>query len=433
MTFRRYPKGIPYVSENHQPQIFDTPTAPPEPPSATWLQLRWGRWVPAIVGLLAVFVFGLMFSGFVSVLSKIFQPIFIPLLISVALAYIIKPLADWFERRGFGWIRNPELRQQTSVLVAMVTSIGVLLLVLFIFVPSLVTQLTQAVQKIPAAYQKVSDMTKPMLAKLQEKYPAQYEQVASNLKGHFQETSSITDPLMKGVGATFTNLIGVMTSFLNLLLIPFFIYYILKDARALRRKVIELMPPRYQKTSDRIVNMIDSALSNFVRGQLLVCLCMAFLYTICFWILGVPSALPLGFLSGFGHLVPYVGTAAAGLLTGALTIADDQSILHLVLVLAVYPVVQTTEGFVLTPFILGERLDLHPFLVIVGLLVGHHLFGILGIILAVPVLATSKVLLEVITEAYVESGFYTYLAPPKPAEAGASPPPEVAPAPAEIT
>lgn len=412
------------VSESLQPRIFDDPvtTNPPEPPSATWLQLRWGRWVPALVGILAIFVVGLLFSGFVGVLSKVLKPVFVPLLISVALAYIIKPLADWFENKGCRWIRNPGIRQQTAVLVAMVAAVGVLLLVLFIFVPSLVTQLTQAVAKIPAAYNKVSEMTKPALAKLQERYPAQYEQVAAGLKDHFKDTSSITDPLVQGVGATFSNLLGIMTSFLNLLLIPFFIYYILKDARALRTQAIGLVPPRHRKTTDRIVTLIDSALSNFVRGQLLVCLCMAILYTICFWILGVPSALPLGFLSGFGHLVPYVGTAAAGLLTGALTIADDPSLIHLILVLAVYPVVQTTEGFVLTPFILGERLDLHPFLVIVGLLVGHHLFGILGIILAVPVLATSKVLLEVIAEAYRESAFFNYLAPPEPAEPG--PPPE---------
>jgi predicted PurR-regulated permease PerM len=405
-----------------------SPASPPRvavsSPSVWWGRLGWPRWLPGVVGLVGLLALGAAMTRLISALSGVFQPIFIPLVISGALAYLIKPLVEWSERRGFRWIRNAELRQQVAVLTAMTVATLLFLLGIFIFAPSLISQLSLAAAKIPAAYQKISAIVGPFLERLQVRYPAQYEQVAAFLREHFQDGSALAAPFFKGAGTTLSNLLAVTASVLNLLLIPFFIYYILKDVHRVRARVIRLFPLRYQEKTDHLVTLIDSALSAFVRGQLTVCACMGILYTVAFSLLGVPSAIPLGFLSGFGHLVPYIGTACAALLTGALTIADDPSLLHFVLVMAVYPVVQTTEGFLLTPFILGERLDLHPFLVIVGLLVGHHLYGILGIILAVPTLAIGKVMLMAMNEAYERSIFYRFQPPEVVARNGAAPPGE---------
>ncbi|HNC42792.1 MAG TPA: AI-2E family transporter, partial [Acidobacteriota bacterium] len=106
--------------------------------------------------------------------------------------------------------------------------------------------------------------------------------------------------------------------------------------------------------------------------------------------------------------IPYIGTFAAAVLTLLLTVLNEPTAMQIVLVIATYPVVQSTEGFILTPKILGESLELHPFIVIVGLILAHHLFGILGIIVAIPVLAISRVLLDLMTELYRESDFYRY-------------------------
>lgn len=180
------------------------------------------------------------------------------------------------------------------------------------------------------------------------------------------------------------------------------------------------MPARHRATANDVLTKVDLALGNFVRGQLIVCFSMSVLYVVGFSLLGVPSALSLGFLSGFGHLIPYIGTFLAGVLTCTLALSDAPSLLQLGLVIGVYVIVQSTESFYLTPFVLGERLDLHPFLVIVGLLVGHHLFGILGVILTVPFLAVGKVLVGVTVEYYERSDFYRYGASPPPSFPAAS-------------
>jgi predicted PurR-regulated permease PerM len=380
----------------------------PVPPAVGWRQLRWARWFPSLAALLVVLASWGLLSGLLAHLSYIFQPVFVPLLISGALAYLIKPLADWLDHVGKRWVRSAGVRHTLAVLTAMLVAVMGLVLALFVVIPSLAAQLTQAAKKLPAGYQRFMAMAQPVLEGLQQRYPRQYEQVVGSIRERIADPASLVEPVLVGLSTTFSNVIGVLTSLVNLLLIPFFVYYILKDAGHLERRLLTLVPARHRATANDVLTKVDLALGNFVRGQLIVCFSMSVLYVVGFSLLGVPSALSLGFLSGFGHLIPYIGTFLAGVLTCTLALSDAPSLLQLGLVIGVYVIVQSIESFYLTPFVLGERLDLHPFLVIVGLLVGHHLFGILGVILTVPFLAVGKVLVGVTVEYYERSDFYRY-------------------------
>ncbi len=392
----------------------------PAPPAVGWRQLRWARWFPSLAALLVVLASWGLLSGLLTHLSYIFQPVFVPLLISGALAYLIKPLADWLDHIGKRWVRSSGIRHTLAVLTAMLVAVLGLALALFVVIPSLAVQLTQAAKKLPAGYQRLMAMAQPTLEGLQQRYPRQYEQVIGGIRERIADPASLVEPVLVGLSTTFSNVIGVATSLINLLLIPFFVYYILKDAGHLERRILTLVPARHRTTISEVLSKVDLALGNFVRGQLVVCFSMSVLYVVGFSLLGIPSALSLGFLSGFGHLIPYIGTFLAGLLTCTLALSDVPSLMHLGLVIGVYVIVQSIESFYLTPFVLGERLDLHPFLVIVGLLVGHHLFGILGVILTVPFLAVGKVLVGVTVEYYERSDFYRYGASPPPSFPAAS-------------
>ncbi len=402
------------------------------PPLASWRQLRWVRWLPSLVVVGLVVVVGWLVSGVAAWISYLFKPVFVPLLIAGALAYLFKPLVDWLDALTARWIRREPIRHTLNVLTAMMVAILGLGVILFVVVPSLVRQLTHAVQKLPAGYQKVVAVAQPVLAELKRRYPLQYAQIEENLRERLADPAALIEPVLAGLSATFTNAIGVATNLINLFLIPFFVYYILKDGGRLESRLLQLVPWRYRPTISDVVAKIDAALGSFVRGQLLVCFTMSVLYVIGFSLLGVPSSFSLGFLSGFGHLIPYIGTILAGLLTCTLALADDPSWLYLGLVIGVYVVVQSIESFYLTPFVLGERLDLHPFLVIVGLLVGHHLLGILGVVLTVPALAAGKVLTIIAVEYYEQSAFYRCGFPPeeisaRPGVSNPSPAPQEAP------
>ncbi|OYT73796.1 MAG: hypothetical protein CFK52_00095 [Chloracidobacterium sp. CP2_5A] len=378
---------------------------------ASWRQLRWARWLPSLAALLLLLVSWELLSAAFKSLAWVFQPVLVPLMISGALAYLIKPLADWLDGITARWIRRAHVRHTLSVLNAMAVAVGGLAVGLFIVVPNLAAQLAQAVQRLPGGFQRLTALAQPILEGLRERYPTQYEQVAGSVRERVDNPLTLIEPVLVGLSATFSNAIGVVTSLINLLLIPFFVYYMLKDASGLQRRSLQLVPARHRATVMDALAKVDEALSAFVRGQLVVCSSMAVMYALGFSLLGVPSALSLGFLSGFGHLIPYIGTFLAGLLTCTLAMSDAPSWMQLGLIIGVYVIVQSVESFYLTPFVLGERLDLHPFLVIIGLVVGHHLLGILGVILTVPALAVGKVLAALAIEHYERSAFYRYGAP----------------------
>jgi predicted PurR-regulated permease PerM len=133
---------------------------------------------------------------------------------------------------------------------------------------------------------------------------------------------------------------------------------------------------------------------------------MGALYSIGFLALRVPLALTLGMLSGLLNFIPYLGTLTGLALSISFVALDGGGIGRLSAVALVFIVVQSIEGYYLTPKLLGSRLHLHPMSVLVGLMIGGSLFGLLGIILAVPVIAIAKVLLGFLEEIYRQSEFY---------------------------
>ncbi|MGH9799605.1 MAG: AI-2E family transporter, partial [Blastocatellia bacterium] len=147
-------------------------------------------------------------------------------------------------------------------------------------------------------------------------------------------------------------------------------------------------------------------LSSYVRSQLLIAVAMGAMYSAGFMILRVPLGFTIGMLSGLLNFVPYLGTLIGLALSLFFVALDGAGFGRIAGVLTVIAVVQSVEGYYLTPKLLGSRLDLHPMWVLVGLVIGGNLFGLLGIILAVPVIAVAKVVLGVLEEIYQESNFY---------------------------
>jgi predicted PurR-regulated permease PerM len=133
---------------------------------------------------------------------------------------------------------------------------------------------------------------------------------------------------------------------------------------------------------------------------------MAIFYAVGFWFLGVPAWAGIAMISGLLNAVPYVGTILGIVLAGGFTLAGGGGIWDIAAVLGVFVAVQTLEGYYLTPKILGGRLNLHPMAVFLGLLIGGKLFGLLGVILAIPAIAIAKVFYKFLRELYQASHFY---------------------------
>lgn len=352
--------------------------------------LEWMRWIPAV--LLALLVGGVLFiSG---------QVILVPLLCSLALAYMLEPAVEWFERRG--WSRS------ASVLLTLIGAALVTVLILFFLLPSVWEQLLKSYDQLPRALDAGRQRIDPLILKLKKASPPAYEYLRSlteRLQDPAQQASlraTVEGWLQSGL----FKLVDVTASLLDLLLIPFFVYYLLNDYLAMRARIDRLIPPRHRAVTADLISKINRVLSSYVRGQLLIALVMGLLYALGFAILRVPLAFTLGLLSGVLNFVPYLGTLIGVALSLSFTALDGAGPARLLGVVMVFIIVQSVEGYYLTPRLLGSRLDLHPLWVLVGLMIGGNLFGLLGVILAVPVIAIAKVILGFIEDSYQQSSFY---------------------------
>jgi predicted PurR-regulated permease PerM len=204
---------------------------------------------------------------------------------------------------------------------------------------------------------------------------------------------------------------------LDLLLVPFFVFYILVDFGKWRDSSEELIPPRFRAPFSRLFDEVGRILQSYVLGQLMIAIIMGAFYAIGFAFFRVPAWPGIAALSGFLNVIPYVGTALGAVLACGFTFASGAGIWNTAGVLLVFVIVQSIEGYYLTPRILGDRLKLHPMAVFLGLLIGGRIFGFLGILLAVPTIAITMVFLKFLREIYKSSEFYQI------GEYGPAPPP----------
>jgi predicted PurR-regulated permease PerM len=351
--------------------------------------IEWMRWIPAII-LAVVFLIVLFIS---------IRIILVPLLCSLALAYLLAPMVSWFERRGWSRI--------SSVLLGMTAATVILVLVLIFIVPGVWSQLMKTYE---LAKEMVSNTARleELLAKIQRLSP----QFAKFAKPQFEDLMNLIAP-DRILGFAFSwmqsglfKLVNLTTSLVDLMLIPFLVYYFLADYGAMRARVERLIPPRYRAITSNLIGQISNVLSSYVRSQLLIGLVMGLLYSLGFAILGVPLAITVGMLAGLLNFIPYLGTLIGLVLSLLFLALDYAGIGRFLGVLGVFAIVQSIEGYYLTPKLIGGRLHIHPLWVLTGLLIGGNLFGLVGIILAVPVIAIAKVLLGFFEDIYQQSNFY---------------------------
>ena len=169
-------------------------------------------------------------------------------------------------------------------------------------------------------------------------------------------------------------------------------FYLLRDFDRINGKILGLVPERLKKNVREIFNDIDSVLSGFVRGQLMVALAMAVLYSIGLFFAGTPMSLFIGILSGIASLIPYLGLVLGFVPAALLTYFHAQEWLPVLAVAGVFAAVQALEGLVLTPRLVGESIGLHAVAVMLAVLLGGEFFGFAGVLLGVPAAAVLNVL-----------------------------------------
>ena len=192
----------------------------------------------------------------------------------------------------------------------------------------------------------------------------------------------------------------------NVTLVPVLTFYFLRDWDVLVENVRQLLPRPLLPTVTRLALESNEVLGGFLRGQFSVMLALGAIYAGGLWLVGLDLGLLIGMIAGMVSFVPYLGAffgVTAAVLASLVQHGDP---MHLALVLGVFAVGQTMEGFVLIPWLVGDRIGLHPVAVIFAIMAGGKLFGFLGVLMALPVAAVSMVMLRYAHEKYTHSGLY---------------------------
>ena len=321
-----------------------------------------------------------------------------PFFIAFALAYLLDPVTDRLE--------SLKISRTFAVLVLMagvfsfITGIGLLIF------PVLKLQAEHLVSNLPDYIAIMQEWMYPLLGVVGEPEKIQGILNRELLKvGELplKVISSITSILWSSVAGLFSFILLLA----NLVIIPVVMFYLLRDYDLINKKMLSFVPARSREQVLSLIKEIDEVLAGFVRGQLMVGLIMAGLYSIGLFFCGTPMSLFIGLLAGLASLVPYLGLVFGFVPAAILTFMQTQDWVLVFGVAGVFAVVQGLEGMIITPRIVGEKIGLHPVAIILAVLLGAEFFGLVGVIVSVPVAAALNVLFTHGLNEYKSSSFYT--------------------------
>jgi predicted PurR-regulated permease PerM len=312
-------------------------------------------------------------------LLEFFWPILVPFIIGILFAYMLKPLMFFFTGR-----KVPRLLALTLTYIIF---LGLLAGIILIFVPLIRLQTEQFIQYLPQIEKSVLNLIDNLREYYRGKnYPdwvvSELNRVASLLTGNISS-------IFKSISAAG---ISIVSGLLNLFLGLFISFYILKDWEKITVNIKRLFKHFFGDASIEFLRESSQKISAFVKGQLLVAASVGILAGIVLTVLNVPFSAFLGLLTGIFDLVPYFGPIIVGVLATliALSVSPELALWTAVAMFAV----QQLESVVLAPHIVGKETEIHPVTIMLAFLIGGKLFGILGIILAVPVAGIAKLLVE---------------------------------------
>lgn len=340
----------------------------------TDLRLNW---------LIAIVLTGWMFY--------LLAPVLTPFVAAALLAYMGDPLADRLQK-----LKLP--RTVAVVLVFLITFIVLALLVLLVG-PLIKSQVGALFQALPDIARKVEQVWLPSVTGWLNLDAGDDVGIGPFLARYSDMVGSWSGKILLSVGKSGGALAAAV---LSLFLIPILTFYLLRDWDSILVHIGALIPQSQRDTVLQLARETDEVLSAFLRGQLLVMMALASIYSVGLGLVGLKFAVAIGVVSGLVSFVPYLGFVFGIALAGLTVALEPNPLWQLVGVVATFSIAQFIEGSVLTPKLVGDRIGLHPVIIIFAVAAGGQLFGFFGILLALPVAAVLSVLVRFAYDRYLK-------------------------------
>ena len=365
------------------PKARSLPEAQPDPAfaasAAPAARAPWWPWLLALVALVA--------------LVWLLAPILTPFILGGVLAYVGNPLVARLGRAGV-----PKALAAVGVLALVVAW---LLLLVVIIVPLVREEASRIAEKLPQALALFNETVAPRLKAMTGMELSLDPRVLQNLAvDNWDVIQPVLQRLFESLRIGGGALAGIV---LNAMLAPVVAFYMLQDDGRLGARLAALIPPRWRDKTLRLAGDIDGMLSGFLRGQMLVMFALAAYYALALALAGLPSALPVGLLTGMLIFIPYIGYATGLALALSIAVLQFAGWPPVLWVLAIYGVGQVLESLLLTPYLVGDRIGLSPLAAIFALMAFGQLFGFFGVLVALPVAAAIVVALRELRAAWLGS------------------------------
>jgi len=311
------------------------------------------------------------------------SPILSPFLLATAIAYLCDPLVDRLEAR--------KLNRTLGTVLVLAGLVLVFVLLALILTPLFQAQARLFMQQIPGLVEWAGDTVLPWFAAtFGVDLVRDQDEILAWLRGHVSELTRLT-PYLPRLADSGLALLGFLA---NLLLVPVVLFYLLRDWDHAMAHLAGWLPDRHRSRVEGFAREIDGVLSQFVRGQVMVILVMSLFYCLALWITGLDYALAVGLVAGILVFVPYLGVVVGVLLGTLAAWAQFGTLAGLLPVWGVFAVGQLLEGMVVTPWLVGEKVGLHPVAVIFALMAFGQLLGFVGVLIAIPAAAVFLVALR---------------------------------------
>ena len=311
-----------------------------------------------------------------------------PFFVAMALAYLLSPLVERLAAR---------MRRSFAVVFVLSAALASVAAILVLALPALSDQFARLYASLPHWQELLMNKLGPIA----QAHPAWVGKARGALDA-LDPAAALKSLLQAGSG-----LLGLVLTGVTLILVPLILYHLLLDGPRMLASLESLVPPRFRNRSRGMVLEIHERLGGFIRGQIAVSVTMALLQSIALTLLGVPYAWLLGTLAGLFTVIPYssylVGLAPALVLE----LLQGASGARLCAVALTFAAMQAVEGLYLTPVWVGRASKLHPLEVLLALVAFGHWFGLLGLLFAVPLMVTVKVVFRVLLEDYRQHPWFT--------------------------
>lgn len=339
--------------------------------------------LPVLLGLVFLFLFYNLLKKYTILWDTFYTIVF-----SAILAYLFNPIINYLEKKN--------IKRIWGVLLLYVFILSGILILSFLVIPKSGSEIRRLVSDMPKYIDKASKLIDDLYNK--------YYSTMGDLPPMFQGVQQIIMENIVGLEAMVVNgittfigsIIGAFSKIISLVLTPILTLYFLADKDYFTKRIMKLIPLKHRDDSVKLFKEIDVSLSQFVRGKIIMAVYVGIATSIVLLIIGVDFAIVIGFITGVADIIPYIGPFLGFL--PAVFFAFLSSPIKAIWVSIFFLSIQWIENNILAPKIIGETTGLHPVIVLISIIVGGGIFGVFGMILAIPVVSISIIVYDFVKE-----------------------------------